>query len=155
MHLDAFEPFPTIADGVIVGIFVIDLVFKYRHVNNLFKWFKLYWLEIIAVLPFYLALRFWIGARSFFLTAEEVSQAQKLAHEAAILREAEVARFLQEAKVAKESRLLREARPLTRLLRTIGRFFRFLGARFGLAKEGVKAVTWKKVKKRKLLFSRK
>ena len=150
VHLEAFAPFPEIADGFIIGVFVIDLIFKYMHVNNLLKWFKMYWIEIIAVFPFYLILRVWIGAQAFFLTAEELAQAQKLAHEAAILREVEVAKFVEEARLARETRLLREAGPFTRALRTGARFLRFLRVRLGLAKDGIKTVTLKKAVEKKL-----
>jgi len=55
-----FEPYSiyvSIVDGFIIFIFVIDLIFKYVRIRNFPKFFKSYWLEIIAVFPAFLVLR--------------------------------------------------------------------------------------------------
>jgi len=47
----------SVVDGFIIGIFVVDLAFKYIRTKNIPKFFRTYWLEIIAVFPAFLVLR--------------------------------------------------------------------------------------------------
>ena len=54
---EQYEPIPTIVDVVIIAIFVLDLWFKWKHTKNWKVFFKLHWLEVIAVMPFYLFAR--------------------------------------------------------------------------------------------------
>lgn len=110
----------VIADYVIITFFVADLVFKWRHVRKLVPFLKLYWLDVIAVFPFYLVFRFVIAAREVIAAGETV---QKTLHELALLREA---RLLREAELLREGKFLREAR----LLRVFPRFLRLLRLRF-------------------------
>jgi len=59
-YADIIEPYRiyvSITDGFIIFIFVIDLIFKYVRIRNFPKFFKSYWLEIIAVFPAFLVLR--------------------------------------------------------------------------------------------------
>lgn len=46
-----------ILDALIVTIFVVDLLFKLRHSKKIKFFLKNYWLEILAVLPFFLVFR--------------------------------------------------------------------------------------------------
>jgi len=52
-----YRVFVSIIDGFIIIIFVIDLIFKYIRIRNFTKFFKNYWLEIIAIFPAFLILR--------------------------------------------------------------------------------------------------
>ncbi|MBL7056081.1 hypothetical protein ISS07_04170 [Candidatus Woesearchaeota archaeon] len=47
----------TLIDGIIIGIFVVDLIFKYRRIRDAYIFFKMYWLEIIAVFPAFIFVR--------------------------------------------------------------------------------------------------
>jgi hypothetical protein len=47
----------NLLDGSIIGLFVIDLLFKYQRVRNIPLFFKSYWLEILAIMPFAMVLR--------------------------------------------------------------------------------------------------
>src|SRR3990172_9098228 len=96
VHLDQYEPWVGIFDSVVVIFFILDLSFKWVHVRKLPKFLKLYWLDLIAVMPFYLFFRIYARAASLILVGEEIAEAQRLAHEAVLAREAEV---LKEAKV--------------------------------------------------------
>lgn len=121
VDLHEYEIPVLIFDTIVVLFLVADLVFKWFHIKNVKKFFRYYWLEIIAVFPFYLVFRVYIFAAEIARAGEE---AQRIFHEAILTREAALikeARFVAEAEAT-----LREARPFTRLLRSISRFFRLI-----------------------------
>lgn len=108
------DMFVTI-DYFIVVFFIIDLCFKWYHTREVLKFIKLYWIDIIAVFPFYAFFRFYLAASEFFVAGE---QAQKFMHEAVLLREAKLLREAEfSAKVAKEGRFIRVISRSMRLLR--------------------------------------
>lgn len=47
----------VILDYIIIGIFVIDLIFKYIRIRNFKNFIKTCWLDIIAIFPFFLIFR--------------------------------------------------------------------------------------------------
>ncbi|MAE42823.1 hypothetical protein CMO93_03555 [Candidatus Woesearchaeota archaeon] len=55
--LHAYPIFVSIIDGIIIGIFIVDLSFKYARSKNIPNFFKKHWMEIIAVLPAFLVVR--------------------------------------------------------------------------------------------------
>ena len=55
--IEPYRMFVSVIDGFIIFVFVIDLIFKYIRIRNLPKFFKNYWLEIIAIFPAFLILR--------------------------------------------------------------------------------------------------
>lgn len=60
IYADKIEPFSlyvSIVDGIIIGIFVVDLTFKYVRSKKISKFFRNHWLEIIAILPAFLVIR--------------------------------------------------------------------------------------------------
>jgi hypothetical protein len=128
VHLHDYEPWITVFDSVIVFFFVVDLVFKWFRTQNVRKFLKLYWLDIVAVFPFYLAFRAYAEIAGIFRVGEELSEtAQKLAHEAVLLREARMFREAEE--VAKQARIAHEANLLSRSIRGIQRLLRALRGR--------------------------
>ncbi len=134
--LEHFEPFVTWFDHFILFFFVVDLCFKWFHVQNLPKFVKLYWLDIIAVLPFYLGFRVYARFAGIALAGEELVEAQKIAHEAVLARET---RLIEEAaKLAKEEAILKESRPVIRALQSVERSLRFASGRQDIAHEGMK-----------------
>ncbi len=130
IELEHYEPWVTAADYVIVGFFVTDLYFKWNHVQNVKMFVRLYWIDIIAVFPFYLLFRLYGLVTGILIGAEELGIGQKFAHEAVLVREAEL---LKEAKLAREIRLLREAR-LFRALRFFQRLLRAIKARMHIVR---------------------
>lgn len=44
-------------DNFIIFIFVVDLTFKYVRIKDFPKFFRIYWIEILAVFPVFLILR--------------------------------------------------------------------------------------------------
>ena len=56
-EIEPYHAFVSVIDGVIIFIFILDLIFKYIRIKKFPKFFKKYWLEIIAVFPVFLVLR--------------------------------------------------------------------------------------------------
>jgi hypothetical protein len=121
--LSEHEPWMSIFDGIVVFFFVADLVFKWFQTKNIRTFFKLYWLDMIAVFPFYLAFRAYEQVAAIFAVGEEVAlSSQKVAHEAVLLRET---KLIQEAEqLAKETRIAKEAELLAKEAKTASRGLR-------------------------------
>jgi len=55
--IEPYSFYVSIVDGIIIAIFVVDLSFKYVRTKKVKKFFRKYWLEIIAILPAFLIVR--------------------------------------------------------------------------------------------------
>jgi len=55
--IEPFSIYISVIDGMIITIFIVDLGFKYVRTKNIPKFFKKYWMEIIAVFPAFLVVR--------------------------------------------------------------------------------------------------
>ena len=110
--LEKYEPLVTIADTAVAFVFVTDLVLKYRRVNSVKKFIRLYWLEILAVFPFYLLFRVLTFASDFGPASEIL---QKAFHESSLLKEGrEIEAFAREERLA--GRLLRVGQRSLRII---------------------------------------
>ena len=98
-------------DYFIVIIFVIDLAFKYYRVRNAKTFIKRYWLDILAIFPFFLIFRLVEEVLLFFRISSELAESQKILHTGV-----EIGRIGEQA--AEEIRILREIQETTRLERT-------------------------------------
>lgn len=134
-----------IADYFIIFAFVIDLTFKYMRVKNIKKFIRHFWLDILAVFPFFLVFRVFEAIAGLVSTtiSEGVASFQAILHESieaerggVKLVEKEGARALrvveeEGAKIAARAERLgkvsRSSR-FARFLRPILRFPRFLKA---------------------------
>ncbi len=130
-----YDKLIQIIDDIILGIFTLDLCFKYYRIKTTALFFRTYWLELIAVFPFYLLIR---AYTALIELSRGVEETQKVLHEAALIKEA---RFLEEGKVLREARvveeearLLRESSTLMRTVRLIQKMLRLLYARMVFAK---------------------
>jgi len=76
------------ADWFVIGMFTLDLAFKFNRVRDIPEFVKRYWLDILAVFPFYLVFR--LVDEAIFITgaAELVRGAQPVFHEATELEKA-------------------------------------------------------------------
>ncbi|HIH17529.1 MAG TPA: hypothetical protein HA282_04170 [Nanoarchaeota archaeon] len=113
-----------IFDTLLVIFLAADLTFKWWHIRNLKTFVRLYWLELIAVFPFYLFFRIYILSVEFARAGE---QAQRAIHQAILTREAGLlkeAEFFQSAE-----KILREEGFASRLLRSIVRVYRIVAWR--------------------------
>lgn len=126
-QMEHHEQYVEIADAAIILVFAADLYFKWRRVHEVKPFLKRYWLDIIAIIPFYLVFRLFEGA---FLTAAEtirgVSEGQRILHEGLEYERLEQ----QGAKVAKEIEGVRAVRMtrVARFIRVAQRFPRLLKA---------------------------
>ncbi len=108
----------SIADMIIIFFFALDLAYKFNRVRKLKLFLKKYWLDIIAVFPFFLVFRLAEEIFVLFRLSPELSESQKFFHIG-----------LETEKLAKEEIALREIAELqkeTRLARTqmFARYFR-------------------------------
>ncbi len=108
-------------DGFIVIIFAADLGFKYSRIRKLPNFFRKYWLEIIATIPFFLAFRL----LELFRATELLEKGQALAHEVPVAEkvEREAAIIVKEAaragEVSRTARIINTFRAISRLPRFI------------------------------------
>ncbi len=117
---EKYSLFFDIFHGLILFIFVLDLIFKYQRTRTLKQFFTHYWLDILAVFPFYLVFRLFEQLTLLFRFSELAQESQKILHEGLEVEKL-VAREAQEAE--KGSKLL------PRFLRALQRSPRFLKAR--------------------------
>lgn len=114
----AYHNFITTADLIIILFFSVDLAFKFNRVRKIKLFLKKYWLDIIAVFPFFLIFRLVEEVFFLFRLSPELTEGQKFFHIG-----------LETEKLAKEEKVLRELAELqkeTELTRTrlFARFFR-------------------------------
>ena len=120
------------ADKIIIGFFIADLIFKYNHVKNIPIFIKKYWLDILAVFPFYLILRLIEEYILIFRAGEELATGQKIAH-TTLEVEREFSKVIKSAEIEKELKVLEyeklaRGRLFFRFLRPITRIPRFFKA---------------------------
>ncbi|MBI4738134.1 ion transporter [Candidatus Woesearchaeota archaeon] len=81
---EAAEKYHTlivITDAFIVTVFFVDLVFKYLRTRNVPLFVKHYWLDILAVFPFFLVFRLFEALGLLGGGVETISATQKVVHE--------------------------------------------------------------------------
>lgn len=151
INSEQFEPWFSYLDWAILAFFVADLVFKWRHVRKLTKFLRLYWIEILAVFPFYLIIRAYATIAELITVGERVSEAQQITHEALLLREAKILRETE--LLAEESGVVgKEVRLLPRIFRFFQRSLRFVWGSLHYVTEHLLHVSRKK--RRKSIFSK-
>jgi len=116
IDLHVYEPWPTVADTIVVTFFVVDLAFKWHRTKLLKDFFRRYWLDVLAVFPFYLLFRVYVEAAELLATGERVAITQKVAHEALLLKE---------AKLLEEARLIELGEKAAKEERVVARGIRF------------------------------
>ncbi len=116
-YSDAIEPYSgwvDILDAIVVAVFIADLYFKYQRVRNVGQFVREYWLDLIAVFPFYYLFRSVEEALLFTTSLREV---QGIMHETLGIG-GYVGRFLSEvekfARFGRSEELLRLLRPAAR-----------------------------------------
>src|SRR5574341_1369057 len=110
--VEQYHGFVIGLDYFIIAFFIADLSVKWYHVHDVLKFIKYYWIDLLAIFPFYTLFRVYRFATE---TAIATEQAQKFAHEAALLKETKIAREADiGAKIIKEGKFVRL---LARILR--------------------------------------
>lgn len=120
-----YHTYIVVADYIIIFFFTLDLIYKYNRVRQFKPFVKKFWLDILAVFPFFLLFRVIEETLLLFRVSQEVSEGQKFLHlgvEAEKIAKEE--RVL--AELQKESRFIKEIEAGTKLSRTrlFARFFR-------------------------------
>ena len=105
------ENITVLIDYFIVIIFIIDLSFKYYRIKNAKLFIKKYWLDIIAVFPFFLMFRLVDEVIIFFNLGSEIVRSQEILHTGV-----EIGRISKE--LSEEQKVLRELEEATKLERT-------------------------------------
>ena len=105
-----------IIDSIVITFFAADLIFKYRRVRDIPRFLKLYWIDILAVLPFFLVLR--LFEEVLLISENSISALRNIFHAGLILEEevavgGEAARVLRTSElIAKEGRVALAAEKL-------------------------------------------
>jgi hypothetical protein len=108
------EIFIEIADYAVVFVFVLDLIFKYLRVRHITQFVRLYWLDILAVFPFFLLFRgveALVGRVGSAIT-EGGHTAQAVLHESLEVEKEGVRVVREVEKLSRSHRLLRFLKPL-------------------------------------------
>src|SRR3989344_1955111 len=125
--IEKYRLYATIADYIIIGFFVIDLIFKFYRVRNVKLFFEKYWLEVIAVFPFILVFRLFEELAVIFRITGPLEEGQKVLHGVTevtkIGEEQKIIRELQQ--LEKGTQTFRSIQEGTRLSRT-SMFLKFL-----------------------------
>ena len=138
--LQGYDAYVSIIDGAIVSFFIVDLIFKWIHVPHLTAFVKLYWLDILAVFPFYLVFR--ASAQIFQISGltESTNAIQQYSHEAVLLRET---RLIREAELLQQEErlgvIIRESTIAERAVKAIARFIRALKGRLTLTHDAMQS----------------
>ncbi|MDP6294234.1 MAG: hypothetical protein QF486_03475 [Candidatus Woesearchaeota archaeon] len=116
--LHAYEHYLRYFDYFVITIFIIDLLFKWTRVRSMKVFVRLYWIDLLAVFPFYWAFAAYETVAGVTRMAEE---GQKVVHEALLIREVRIAREIEAIRVAGESErfFIRMFRSGQRILRLI------------------------------------
>jgi|SRR3989344_4018375 len=117
-----YEQYFKYVDFIIVLFFSADLYFKWLRTKKVKVFIRLYWIDILAVFPFYLIFRVYLFFTEFVKTAE---QAQKALHEFILIRET---KLVEES--FKEAEILAKTGRAERLLKLAQRFVRISVGRF-------------------------
>ena len=115
----------SLVDGFIVLVFVVDLAFKFNRVRNIPEFVRSYWLEIIAVFPFYLVFRVLEITFGFLEVSGIIKQSQNILH-SSVEVEKEVALITKEAEEVEK--IGSRARTFSRTFRSISRTPRLVAA---------------------------
>ena len=106
------------ADIIIIGFFILDLAFKYNRVRDVPLFVRKYWLDILAVFPFFLLLR--VFEESLLISERSALTLRNLLH-AGLIVEEDISSAEKAAKVseilAKEGRVALFAEKLAPLRR--------------------------------------
>ena len=108
-------------DGFIILVFILDLIYKYNKVRNIPNFLKKYWLEILAVFPFYLVFRLLETTIGFLELSGIIKQGQNIFH-SGVEVEKEVALIGKEA--SEFEKIGTKAEGISRFFPNIGRTFR-------------------------------
>jgi len=109
---DTYHTIIQTLDYTLLGIFILDLIFKYQRIKKINRFLRECWLDIIAIFPFFLIFRVFESFLIFTELPKEIRQFQLILHEGTQISE-------QSAKLIREAE---EAGKISRI-KTIARMF--------------------------------
>ena len=112
-QLEHYSIYVDLFDISLILVFAIDLGFKFNRVRKIPKFLKMYWLQIIAIIPFFLVFRF----TGLFGLHELIDKGQSILHEIPEVQ-----------KIVKEAGRASRTAKLISMLKFASRVPRFLGA---------------------------
>lgn len=132
-----------ILDGLVIAIFVIDLIFLGIKAKNTVYFFKNYWLDVVAIFPFSLLFNVVNEVYRVVLATERLAVGQAILHESLEAKKGIGA-------LAKSGKLAKMIKITARLIRVItkSRLFTHMKAKHHLAKRNLK--TGKNTRKNKI-----
>ncbi len=101
----------VVADNVVISIFVLDVLFKLYRASTWEGFLQNHWLEIIAIMPFFLVFRLVEG---FFIAVDIVDIGQHTAHLAEGARSSRFAEFFRTSELGRSTRFGRFIRAFSR-----------------------------------------
>lgn len=101
----------AIIDNLVISIFVVDVGFKLHRATNWEGFLREHWLEIVAVVPFFLAFRLLEG---LFIALNTIEKGQHVAHLAEGARSSRFAVYFSGPEVARSTKLGRLFRGIAR-----------------------------------------
>lgn len=114
-----YHTFIVLGDYFIIFIFSVDLIFKYIRMRNVPLFLRRYWLDILAVFPFYLFFRLVEFVLAALPLSDSLRAVQLILHEGLEVEK-------EGSKIIKEAGQTSRIRRLARLIRPTLRLPRFL-----------------------------
>lgn len=105
-----YDELINMADLAVIGIFAVDLSFKYHDASTKEGFLRSHWLEIMAITPLFLVFRVFETLRVF--SSAEIGQ--EAAHLAEGARSGRFSNFFRSSELARSSRFGRFVRVITR-----------------------------------------
>jgi hypothetical protein len=123
----------VVLDMFVIAVFVIDLIFLAIRAKSTVYFFKHYWLDIIAIFPFVIAMNVLSKLYKVFATAGKVAIGQAIVHESLEARKGIRA-------LARAGKFARWLRIVARMIRVVtkSRLFSHFHAKHHLAKRNIK-----------------
>ena len=124
----------VVLDTFVIAVFVIDLIFLAIRAKSTVYFFKHYWLDIVAIFPFAIAMAGLSKLIRIFTVSGKVSVGQAIVHESLEARKGVRA-------LSRAGKITRWLRIVARLIRVItkSRLFSHFQVRHHLAKRNMKA----------------
>lgn len=121
-NIEPYLVYINTTDYFIIFVFWVDLMFKYNKVRVIPLFLRKYWIDLLAVFPFFLVFRLFQSVYSVAIMPQLLSEPQKLIHDTVVL-EREGMRLVRAAekteKLSRTRLLLRFAKPLARIPRLV------------------------------------
>ncbi len=122
----------AVIDGIVIAVFVVDLIFLALRAKNTIYFFRHYWLDVIAIFPFALFVNLASRLYMAFAASGRVAVSQAILHES--LEAQKGVRAL-----ARAGKFARWVRIIARIIRIVtkSRLFTHFQARHHLAKRNM------------------